>query len=151
MTDLIAPRIVSRILSKPLAKSRRNRTKSRFLQVEKAVDDRSRIDPLDSGASSRRPQGRTSDAEARVTVVTIRRTETQCQGQTVAPKMVTTVRRTIQAIPNTPLKKGAEFREVGNLSPDEAESLRPPRGEPGTRNPKMSKRGAGRDGRSWRS
>ena len=144
MSDLIGPRIVSRILSRPLAKSR-------SLRVEKAIVDRSRKGPLDSGASSRRPQGRTSDAGTRVMVVTVRRTQTQCQSQMVAPKMATTVRRTIQAIPNTVLKKGTEFREVGNVPPDEAESLRPPRGKTRTQNPKMSQRDAGRVGRSWRS
>ena len=83
--------------------------------------------------------------------MTIRRTETKFQSQMVTPKMVTTVCRKVQAIPNTFLKKGTEFREVGNFPPDEAESLRPPRGETRARNPKISQRDAGRVGRSWRS
>ena len=151
MTDSIALHHVSKTLSRPRIKLRKNRTTSRSLRVERATVGRKRTSPLDSGAPGRSPPRRTSDAQARVTVVKTRRTATHNRSQMVAPKMVTTVRRTIQAIPDTVQKKGTEFREAGNFPPDEAESLRPPRGETRTRNPKMSQHGAGRVGRSWRS
>ena len=67
----------------------------------------------------------------------------------VSPKMVTTARRTIQAIQNTVLKKGTDFREVGNFPLDGAGSLRPPRGETRTLSQRTSLRDAGRGGRSF--